>query len=172
MKIKIIIICFLLLASGLFQSATAQRKHRKQQPAQITLASRIVGTEGLPVVGALIYTNEGKTVSRSDRSGAFAVKAEPQETVLIEADGYEPMTISAADVNKGPVTLTASAYQSGTGRCSRPAVRVPQTPQRRRRRGSGECRQAPRHLLRRRLAELSPDLRNRYFRRRQHPLCG
>ena len=57
MKIKIIIICFLLLASGLFQSASAQRKQRKQQPAQITLASRIVGTEGLPVVGALIYTN-------------------------------------------------------------------------------------------------------------------
>ena len=54
MKIKIIITCFLLLASGLFQPASAQRKHRKQQSAQITLASRIVGAEGQPVVGALV----------------------------------------------------------------------------------------------------------------------
>lgn len=64
MKIKIIITCFLLLASGLFQPASAQRKHRKQQSAQITLASRIVGAEGQPVVGALVYTNEGKTISQ------------------------------------------------------------------------------------------------------------
>lgn len=113
MKIKIIITCFLLLASGLFQPASAQRKHRKQQSAQITLASRIVGAEGQPVVGALVYTNEGKTISRSNEGGAFTVKADPQETVLIEADGYEPMTIPASDVNKGPVTLTASGYQSG-----------------------------------------------------------
>ena len=105
--------CFLLLASGLFQPVSAQRKQRKQQPVQITLSSRIVGAGGQPVVGALVYTNEGKTVSRSDRSGAFAVKAEPQEMVLIEADGYEPMTVAAADINKGSVMLTASAYQSG-----------------------------------------------------------
>ena len=72
MKIKIIIMCFLLLASGLFQPVSAQRKQRKQQPVQITLSSRIVGAGGQPVVGALVYTNEGKTVSRSDRSGAFA----------------------------------------------------------------------------------------------------
>ena len=113
MKIKIIIMCFLLLASGLFQPVSAQRKQRKQQPVQITLSSRIVGAGGQPVVGALVYTNEGKTVSRSDRSGAFAVKAEPQEMVLIEADGYEPMTVAAADINKGSVMLSASAYQSG-----------------------------------------------------------
>ena len=113
MKIKIIIVCFLLLASGLFSPVSAQRKNRKQQPAQIALVSKVVGADGQPIVGACIYTNEGKNVSKSGPDGTFAVKTEPKDMVLVEADGYESVVLPAAEINNAPVTLVASVYQSG-----------------------------------------------------------
>ena len=128
MKIKIIIICFLLLSSGLFSPVSAQRKNRKQQPAQITLVSKVVGTDGQPIVGAYIYTNEGKDISRSDQDGTFTVKAETKEMVLIEADGYESVVLPAAGINKSSVTLVASTYQSGRA----DEVNVPFVPLKRR----------------------------------------
>ncbi len=113
MKIKLIIICFLLLAPGLSGSLAAQRKNRKMPTAEIVLASVVADEKGQPLAGALIYTNEGKTVSRSGHDGAFSVRAGQGETVLVEAEGYEPATLPAAEVNRGPVTLRTSAYQSG-----------------------------------------------------------
>lgn len=81
-----VLLALLLLLSS--SSVMAQKAKEKMTD----VSSIIVDVNGDPIVGAVIFANEGADVVGNDAEGKFTVATKPGAVILIEAEGYESYT--------------------------------------------------------------------------------
>lgn len=68
---------------------------RAQNPELITLSPIICDLSGKPINNAIVYGNEGKTISYTNALGNFNLKVTPNSMILIEAVGYKTLVTKA-----------------------------------------------------------------------------
>lgn len=87
---------------------------RRQRSNNVQISSVLIDTSGNPVSNALIYGQEGKIVAYSDKSGSFTILSSPSEDLLIEADGYESLSVNPTSIEPGSkIMLRKAPYLSG-----------------------------------------------------------
>jgi TonB-linked SusC/RagA family outer membrane protein len=62
---------------------------------QATIEMTVTDPAGIPVAGAMVYGQEGAVSARTDEAGKFVITVTVNSDLLIEADGYEQLMVSA-----------------------------------------------------------------------------
>ena len=68
---------------------------KAQNDNEVTVKSVVHDEKGAPVAGVLVSGNEGKTVVRTDETGAFIITVPANSVVLINAKGFKMQTLRA-----------------------------------------------------------------------------
>lgn len=106
MKKKYHIILAFLSVITLFNLNTVYAQKEKL----ITVESVVVNEEGNPVVNARVFG--GKALTKTDTNGNFTFSVEPDNKIIVEADGYESMTLTLDEVkNRVKIDLKKTKFQ-------------------------------------------------------------
>src|SRR5690606_26614389 len=62
------------------------------QNEEISIESIVVDDQGNHIAGAEIYS--GRSYTKTDATGKFKIEAEPGSSLVVEASGFESMTVS------------------------------------------------------------------------------
>jgi TonB-dependent SusC/RagA subfamily outer membrane receptor len=95
---------------------TATSAHAQAEGAGNEVQGIVTDETGSPIAGAKIYFDNGSKISITDKNGAFKITANPAETVLVEAKGYETVktdgnTLSGSagvKMTKNPIGLKSA----------------------------------------------------------------
>ena len=101
MKIQYIIIFLSLVLNLSVGKLHAQQSGKKT----ITAESTVVDTAGKPIVGAIVYGNEGAVSVVTDASGKFTLTVSENTEVLVEADGFESSIFRPGSDGAGSIIL-------------------------------------------------------------------
>ena len=71
---------------------------KAQNVNEVTIKSVVHDEKGAPVAGVLVSGNEGKTVTYTDKSGAFTITVPANSVVLINGKGFKMQTVTASAV--------------------------------------------------------------------------
>nr|WP_294903035.1 SusC/RagA family TonB-linked outer membrane protein [uncultured Lacibacter sp.] len=66
-----------------------------QDATQINISSVVYDEKGIPVEGAVISGNQGKTVAYTDKAGKFSIQLPLNSDLVITAKGFRPQTVKA-----------------------------------------------------------------------------
>ncbi|MFV0378649.1 MAG: SusC/RagA family TonB-linked outer membrane protein [Mangrovibacterium sp.] len=91
----LVLFSFLFLFSGL--DLHAQNANKKQKNIKISVESKIVNQDDIPVPGARVYSSESRMYANTSDEGTFQLKTSTTDMLVIKADGYESTTIAATD---------------------------------------------------------------------------
>jgi len=69
----------------------------------VNVRSTIQNQKGMPVSGALVTTNEGRTTTVSNSQGQFNITSLANSIITIEAKGYKTKTLKAIDIRAAVV---------------------------------------------------------------------
>ena len=106
MKKKYHIILAFLSVITLFNPNTVYAQKEKL----ITVESVVVNEDGNPVVNAQVFG--GKALTKTDVNGNFTFKVEPDNKIIVEAEGYESITLSLGEVkNRTKIDLKKSKFK-------------------------------------------------------------
>lgn len=95
-KIKKFKTLFVILSLILVSSAQVSVcQNVKAKKATIVYNSVVKDKEGNPVKFANIYGNQGAVVAKSDENGEFSISVNFDTEILIESEGYSPVTINS-----------------------------------------------------------------------------
>lgn len=66
-----------------------------QTSTKITIETVVRNPEGIPIAGAIVNGDEGKTVTETDTSGRFIIHVSPNSVLYIKAVGYNSQIVAA-----------------------------------------------------------------------------
>ena len=90
--IKIWMACCVVF-SCMWVNVTAQNVN------QVSIKSIVQDDKGMPIVGALVSGNEGKTLTYTDNTGQFTIKVPANSVVLINAKGFKTQSLRAGSIS-------------------------------------------------------------------------
>lgn len=113
MKIKTYKTFFLILTFILVGgSQTLWSQGNKAKKTTITFSSIVKDSKGLPIKDAKVYGNQGAVETYTNENGAFSIPVNIDSYILIEHQGYNPMTVNSMN-NLLEIILTTDEYLLG-----------------------------------------------------------
>ena len=106
-KILLLVIC---LFSGASHALWGQSS--KLRKSLITITGTVKDSESKPIVNAILHANQGDIVTKTDSKGVFKIQTNANSNILIEAIGYESLTVNSINVNQD-VVLNKTQYLNG-----------------------------------------------------------
>src|ERR1700683_511320 len=98
MKCKLLLAA-LALASLYSEQGIAQKKH-------VVISGTVTSAEeSLPLEGAIVVEKGTKNITGTMTDGQFYLSVEPEDTIVIRFDGYQPKEIKVTKETYYPVTL-------------------------------------------------------------------
>ena len=91
---------FLFILSCFLSFITPGKNFYGQEVPRIVLNVKVTDTEGKVVSSAAISSDRSRTVVFTNDEGMFSLEVQPNEVILIEAEGYEPLIIKALDLTE------------------------------------------------------------------------
>jgi len=99
-----------LTAQSRNRGQSSNQAQSRNQAQTVTITSKVLDEAGQPVADAELFSDNA--YARTDADGNFTLKISPNAKILVEAVGYEKMTLTGSEIAE-PVKLGASPLLYG-----------------------------------------------------------
>lgn len=97
MNIRYIGIIIFISFVAVFSTTKALAQKKEKLDKKMIIESTVVDENGNPIEGAIVFGDEGLVQSKTDAAGFFKISISNQSSLLIESDGYEPVSFTSIE---------------------------------------------------------------------------